>query len=116
MKKSDKVNLFVSFGAWALVAFALLLIVAALSGSSLKNDNDLARVAVRDGVCLFIDSAPVNDYEIIGREKVSGVVMSVQYEAIRDLLIKKSLKNYPDAEGIIFNFPDECTVIKFYPK
>ncbi|MDR1866378.1 MAG: hypothetical protein LBR08_12535 [Bacteroidales bacterium] len=77
-----------------------------------------AEVARLQNLYVFSDSTPVKDYEYLGTVKiVIRLLGSGQYTDIRDALIKKAKKEYPDAEGIILNpkdyGADRADVIKF---
>lgn len=81
-----------------------------------KDDFGLAKVNKANGLLVFSDCEPVSEYEIIEREKVS-FSWSGAYQAVRDKLIKKALKDTPDAEGVVCTFSnassDKAVVIKF---
>jgi len=81
-------------------------------------DKEMARVNQQQGCYLFVDSKPTADYTFLGTVKTSAVHLgSSQYQGVRDLLIKKIKNDYPDADGIIFNFEsggnDHADAIKF---
>jgi hypothetical protein len=63
-----------------------------------------AEVNQMQGIYIFVDSKPVREYDYIGTEKVAMSMGSGQYRDIRDKLIKKVKKEYPNANGIIFYF------------
>ena len=81
-----------------------------------KDKHSLARANKVQGLYVFTDCDPVNDYEVVERESVSFGFKS-DYQSIRDKLIKKALKDVPDADGVIFTFStggsDKAAVIKF---
>lgn len=89
-----------------IIFFAGSLIFMVLLGTTTNKDNALARVNKKQGVYLFTDCEPVQDYEYLGTVKAGLTFTSGQYEAVRDVLIKKTLKKYPNANGIIFHFYD----------
>ncbi len=74
------------------------------------------RVHSFNGYLVFCDCEPVNSYSIIGRSK-SAVAGSGQYDSVKENLIKKALKEYPQAQGIILDFhnggTDRGVIIKF---
>lgn len=76
----------------------------------------LGNVHMINGVYVFTDSEPVSKYIVLGRVK-SVIGWSEQYSYLRDKLIRKALKEYPDAEGVILSFVnggvDRAVVIKF---
>lgn len=57
---------------------------------------------------IFVDSEPVSEYEYLGSTKCK-IAFSVQYQSVRDKLIKKVKKQYPKANGVIFHFHDGGT-------
>lgn len=66
-----------------------------------------------NGLCVFADCEPDCDYTILGREKVH-VSWSSQYAELRDIVLKKAVKKYPEAEGVILNsHGDQGVIIKF---
>lgn len=70
------------------------------------------------GVYVFIDSQPSADYQVLGREK-GWFSWSGTYIEMRNKLVKKALKKYPNAEGIIIEMganemkASRAVVIKF---
>ncbi len=96
--------------------FALILI-SLVAFKSLSNKN-LAEVNQVQGFFLFVDSKPVQEYEYLGTVKVTAWnVSSEQYQGVRDGLIKRARKEFPNGDGMIFNFnnggTDQADVIKF---
>lgn len=75
-----------------------------------------AEVEQMEGVYLFVDSKPVTEYEYLGTVKISFAWDS-QYTGVRDKLIKKGKKDFPNADGFILQFKsggqDKCDAIKF---
>lgn len=72
-----------------------------------KNDNNLAEVYRMQGLYVFTDSKPVQDYTHIGTSKLTQwAVTSGQYEAVRDILIKKTLKQFPKADAVVLHLYD----------
>lgn len=66
-----------------------------------------------NGLCVFAECEPDVPYTILGREKVH-VAWTGQYTELRDILIKKAVKKYPEAEGVIITSNGERgVVIKF---
>ncbi|MBR4678999.1 MAG: hypothetical protein IKO99_13480 [Bacteroidales bacterium] len=81
-----------------------------------KDNLALARANKVNGLYIFTDCEPVNEYDIIDRES-NFMAWSSQYQAIRDKLVKKAVKDQPNASGVILNFStggvDRASVIKF---
>lgn len=76
----------------------------------------LGNVRMINGVYVFTDSEPISKYKVLGRVK-AVLGWSEQYSYVRDKLIRKAIKKYPDAEGVILSFVnggvDRAVVIKF---
>jgi len=69
--------------------------------SFIGNDtNDLAKVNRIQGLYIFMDSQPAGKYTFIGRVK-SRPFWSDEYADSRNKLIKATIKQYPNANGII---------------
>lgn len=75
-----------------------------------------AEVTSIQNLKIFTDCEPVMEYEYLGTVKGSMTVTG-QYEPVRNVLIKKAKKEYPQAEGIILHLVnggiDKADVIKF---
>lgn len=92
----------------------LFLIVLIISTGLFINANQesqqLGKVSQLQGMYIFTDSKPVNDFKKMGTVKngfrFSG---SSQYTAIRDRLIKKIKIQFPEANGIIIYLNDGST-------
>ena len=107
----------------------LFTIIAVLSlitliSANLPGDvsNGMAKVNQQQGVYLFADCTPVADYEYLGtvKNKVGmselGLGGNDDYETVKKRLIKKAKKEYPEGNGIIFDFSKakgQADVIKF---
>lgn len=87
----------------------------ALSEIEIKQKS-LAEVQKYVGVYIFNDNEPICEYKVIERIKV-GMSWSSQYEGVRNHLVNKALKKYPQADAIILNLSDggidRATIIKF---
>jgi len=101
-------------------ALALLFFVAIMGFSPAPDgDNSLARVQKSNGLYLFTDSEPVAEYEYLGTVDIKriGAFKTPQYTIIRDALIKELVKEFPEANGVIFHFvagsADKADAIKF---
>ncbi|WP_299368335.1 hypothetical protein [Winogradskyella sp.] len=84
--------------------------------ASLVNNNNVAEVEQMQGYYIFVDSKPISDYEYLGTVK-SAITFSGQYQPVRDALLKKARKQFPNGDGIIFHFhnggTDRADVIRF---
>ncbi|MBR9859803.1 hypothetical protein GYB22_03460 [bacterium] len=89
--------------------------------SAFKTDQEVkpnvAEVDQIHGCYVFIDSKPMKEYEYLGTVKKIMTWGTGQYQDVRDALLKKAKKEYPDANGMIFHFhdggADEVDAIKF---
>jgi hypothetical protein len=77
----------------------------ALIGAGIENyvaSKKTAEVNRVMGLYVFTDSNPVMDYEKLGSVKVgTALALSDEYGAMRDALIKKAKKEYPNADAIL---------------
>lgn len=91
-----------------LIAFVLGIVVTSLVGFKVLDyevRKSTAEVERYQGYYIYTDSKPVQEYTYLGTVKVS-TGWSGQYEPVRDGLIKKALKEYPKADGLILNLKD----------
>lgn len=100
----------------------ILLIISALAvfGFTYVNNsetNQLAKVNQESGVYLFVESSPVTEYDYLGTVTNTLGLTGSQYSAVKNTLIKKALKKYPEGDAIIFHFSnegiDKADIIKF---
>lgn len=95
MKKASLVVL----GAFTMVFLSFKLMIP------FEPSNSTAEVVQVQGCYIFSDSKPVREYKYLGTVK-SRNTSSGQYQAVRDNIIKKIKKEYPEADGIILNLHD----------
>ncbi len=97
--------------------FLLFIVAAAIFSFKTKSNNSLAEVNQIGGYYIFVDSKPSAEYDYLGTVKGAGFVSSAQYQPVRDGLIRKARKKFPNGDGLIFNFAngsvDKVDVIKF---
>lgn len=78
--------------------------------------NATAEVEQIQGFYVFTDSKPVKDFEYIGTVK-SSITLTGQYEPVRNKLLQKARKEFPQADGIILHLVnggvDKADCIKF---
>lgn len=76
-----------------------------------------AEVEQLRGLYIFTDSKPVLKYEYLGTVKNSFSLGDSQYTGVRDRLIRKAKKDYPQADAVIITFKtggkDTADAIKF---
>ena len=83
----------------------ILFIIAAVGFTGKAFDYSAATVNQVEGLYLFIDSKPTNDYKYLGSVKYNNALQgNPQYTVIRDALIKRVKKDWPDANGVLFHF------------
>lgn len=102
--------------------FAAVAAFLSLSAFTVKTAYDLkkstAEVDQVEGVYIFTDSRPASEYEYVGTVQTGAISMGdSQYIGVRDRLIKKAKKDFPNADGLIFEFRsgkrDKVDAIKF---
>ena len=84
-----------------------ILIVSVVGFSVNHNSDDKAAATVNqvDGLFIFVDCTPVKEYKYIGSVKYGSIMQgNPQYTVIRDKLIKRVKKDWPDANGVLFHF------------
>jgi len=75
--------------------------------------NNTAEVDQLEGVYFFANSKPVKEYEYLGSVKIGFTMGNGGYQDMREKLVKKAKKEYPKADGIIYNGDDKADCIKF---
>lgn len=100
-----------------LVAIAISLAIVSINGKK-PEDNSLGHAAQIQGLYIFTDNQPVQQYEYLGTvQNGMRVAGSAQYQPVRDKLIKKVKSEYPAATGVIFHFvngaADKADAIRF---
>lgn len=106
----------ISFG--ILIGFSLTLLIAFSSERPQELKNSTAEVNQVEGLLIFTDCKPVKEYEYLGTVKSNtGGFGNLQYEGVRNRLIKKVKKEYPKADGAImylnYGQADKADAIKF---
>lgn len=100
------------------IAIALIALSAFSAIQVSDNKKNQAEVNEVQGLYVFTDSKPIAEYEYLGTVK-NGMRLagSSQYQPVRDILIKKVNKEFPQADGVIFHFvngaADKADAIKF---
>lgn len=102
----------------AIILAAALVFLAVVLGWKPAQDNSQAKANQVQGLYIFTDCKPVQQYEYLGTVQ-NGFRMagSAQYQPVRDRLIKKLQEQFPAANGAIFYLnngsADKCDAIKF---
>lgn len=99
-----------------LFGLCLFILISFTFSSTYESKNSTAEVELVRGIYIFVDSKPVKEYEVLGTVKLAIVRSGPDYEAIRDHLLKKIKKKFPEANGAIFDFTvpgsNNCDAIK----
>ena len=66
-----------------------------------ERKNSIAKVEQYQGIYIFTDCTPISSNNYIQTVNFYGSYGSGQYSNVRDILIKKAKRKYPDTEGII---------------
>lgn len=100
-----------------LFSFALGLAVAALFSfqATYQVKKGTAEVEYVSGVYVFNQSTPVMEYEFLGKVNMPEIKMTGKPKEMTNTAIKRVLKQYPEADGIIFQSENMSKVdaIKF---
>ncbi|MBX7142521.1 MAG: hypothetical protein K1X63_15715 [Chitinophagales bacterium] len=83
--------------------FVTMALTAMLFAFKQESQKDLARVNRVQGFYIFSQCQPLADYAVLGTVKKTGVVMTGSPTEMFNILIKKVQKEYPNANGIIFD-------------
>ena len=82
-----------------------ILIITVVGFSKNTSEKATATVNQVNGLFIFVDCTPVSDYNYIGSVKYNSIMQrNPQYTVIRDALIKKVKKDWPNANGVMFHF------------
>jgi len=95
----------------------LLLTAATLTATAqdTKPAKATATVLRMSGLYVFIQSQPVAEYEVLGTIEKGGFVMTGKAKEMAEIMLRRANKQYPNADGIIFDDLGmyKVTVIKF---
>jgi hypothetical protein len=96
-----------------LTLFISLLLFVTVSFKSVT-DKSPAIVEQEQGVFIFIKSKPVADYQYLGSVKKGMALTGAPAEMLKSML-SKCKKEYPQADGLIFNSidMDKADCVKF---
>ena len=93
-----------------------ILLLLSVGSYAQQYEKSVARVQKNNGIYVFCDNEPISDYEILDRVK-SNTSWSGQYNEIRNKLIKKAVKSFPNNDGVVISMAkgstDKAIVIKF---
>lgn len=93
----------------ALLLCAITLLSFVVIDYELKSST--AEVNQLQGLYIFTDSKPVKEYDYLGTEKLL-MTASAQYSNVRDGLVKKVKKAYPQADGVILSFTTVVRIMR----
>jgi hypothetical protein len=80
-----------------------------------KVDHKAATVNQAQGFLIFMQCSPTSDYEVLGTVKKTGLTWTGKPEEMFNTLLRRARKDYPQAEGVIFDdvAMEHATCIKF---
>jgi hypothetical protein len=79
-----------------------ILVISSLAFTT-SDAERLAQVNREEGLYLFVDSRPVQSYEILGYvRKVTGWIN--EYDGVKAGLIRKAQRNFPESDALIIDF------------
>lgn len=100
-----------------IILSVVVLSLFAFTSIKLSSEKATAEANQVQGIFIFTDSKPTAEYEYLGTVSTATIVWKTRgYEDIRETLLKKLKKDYPNADGAIFNFTggkDKVDAIKF---
>jgi hypothetical protein len=76
-----------------------------------QNNMNHARVNQFQGVYIFVDNEPLNQYDFVGTIIPKNRPSSNQYTSIRELFLQKCVKDYGQAKGMMLKFVNGGTDI-----
>lgn len=90
----------------------LVAIVAVFSlfAFTVAQTKSLANVDQQEGVFLFIHSKPAGDYKFLGKVNMPEIVWNGKSKEMINIAIRRAKKQFPDADGIIFQSEDLAKV------
>ncbi len=96
------------------VAGMLITGLFAFTASEYQVRKNTAEVDQSEGLYIFHQSRPVQEYEVLGVMKPGVVTMNNKYETLRNSMVKRARKEYPKADAVIINDEgDKADVVKF---
>ena len=97
--------------------FICLSFLCLASSVSYEVKKSTAEVNQVEGLYIYTDCKPVQEYIYLGSVKSTGSLNNPQYTNVRDYLIKKAHKEYENADAVILSLnaggQDVCDVIRF---
>lgn len=102
----------------------VLIFFASLTGNFLwlsytqTTEKSVAEVNYYQGFYVFTDAEPQAPFKYLGTVETGPILVEgVQYQQVRDRLLRKARKKFPEADGLILHFSlmnrDGADVIQF---
>ncbi len=94
------------------ISFSLVCLLLCLSSFSYKlgsmygmepDELGAAKVVKFQGMYMFVDAQPLDEYKYLGTVKVGAWLNGTNYPTIRSRLIKLAKKKFPSGEALIFH-------------
>lgn len=89
-----------------LISFALVLCITTGHAQTKATGKGSAMVSLTKGMYLFIQSQPVQQYEVLGRVKKSGIAWTGKPKEMISIMTRRAKDKYPTCEGLIFDTDD----------
>lgn len=99
----------------SLILIISVLLLLSVPSFAQEIDKSLAKADIQQGLYIFMLSKPANEYEYLGSIKKGGFVISGQPKEMLNIMIRRTKKDYPDADAIIITTlsMDMADVVKF---
>ena len=68
-----------------------------------KDTKKTAEVNQSQGIYIFIQSRPTQEYEVLGTVEKHGIVWSGKPREMLKIMINRAKRDYPQCEGVIFD-------------
>lgn len=80
--------------------FSVFMIFALVSFSVVSSEKGTAEANKVEGLYVFTDCEPTNEYEVLG-EVAPTWALDSKYVTVRDEIVRRTKKKHKDAEGVI---------------
>ena len=75
----------------------------AIAGNKDKDTKKQAEVNQSNGVYIFVQSRPVQEYDVLGTVEKHGIVWNGSPREMFKTIIRRAKRDYPECEGVIFD-------------
>lgn len=81
-----------------------LVLIGLFAFTAMEQNKGAALVNREQGIYLFVDCEPVGAYDFLGVVNSSTINVNLSYVQVKKRLVKRAVKEYPEAEAIILRF------------